>query len=249
MEGRRRSAGEQLVRQGRWSKEGALFWSRFLRLLRVRTITGGLIGSFGLLAFSGGVASLPAMASTEPSTPTVRTTEGGAFSTAPAWLNAAIPYVHVKNFVATVDPRIGRALRPADVATVRADVARYNATPMSTRTIGVTHSVTISIQRPASAAYSACYGYLAVHSWNWWGVQFYANSCFAEDLAFGVGLFAVASGLLLLVPGLDVAVAALMFMLGMASGSIFWADHHCGMNGVYLNVPWVPAAVWASSIC
>src|ERR1700736_2724960 len=104
--------------QGPRSKEGALFWSRFLRLLRVRTITGGLIGSFGLLALSGGVASLPAMASTEPTTPTVRTTEGGAFSTAPAWLNAAIPYVHVKNFVATVDPRIGRALRPAAVATV-----------------------------------------------------------------------------------------------------------------------------------
>ena len=224
-----------------------MFGSLVQKLIRLRSIIYSLLVAFGLLAYSGGVASLPALAAAQPARPALTTTVA-ALTSAPAWLTAAMPYVHVKNLVATVDPKIARALAAGDVATVRADVARYNATPRSVRSIGVTGPVSIPV-RALGTAYSACYAYLKVHSYNWWGVQFFLNDCFAQDLALGIGLFAAASALLLLVPGIDALVAVLIAMLGVAAGSILWADHHCGNHGVYLNVPWVPAAVWGSSIC
>jgi hypothetical protein len=231
-------------------REDAVFGSLVRKLIRLRRIAYSVLMAFGLLAYSGGVASLPALAAGQPARPAPTTTVAVS-TTAPAWLAAAMPYVHVKNFVARVDPKLASVLAAGDVATVRADVARYNSAPLSVRSIGVTGPVSIPLTAlgPAYSAYSACYAYLKVHSYNWWGVQFFLNDCYAQDLASGVLLFAAASALLLLVPGIDVLVGVMIAMLGVAGGSILWADHHCGNHGVYLNVPWVPAAVWGSSIC
>jgi hypothetical protein len=228
-------------------REDSVVRSLVRKVIRLRRIAYSVLMAFGLLAYSGGVASLPAMAAAQPArhAPTAIVAPS---TTAPAWLAAAMPYVHVKNFVARVDPTIARVLAPGDVATVRAEVDRYNAAPLSVRTIGATGPVSIPVSalRPA---YSACYAYLNVHSYNWWGVQFYLNDCYAQDLALGVLLFAAAAALLLLVPGIDVLIGVMIAMLGVAAGSILWADHHCGNHGAYLNVPWVPAAVWGSTIC
>jgi hypothetical protein len=227
-----------------------MLWSHLYRLLRIRVLVSSLLGAFGLLALSGGVASLPALASS-PTASTVAVTKSGAeINSAPSWLTTAMPYVHVVNYVATIDPRLARVLNVSDLATVRASVSRYNATPIAIRVNGVSVSFTAAKSSTATSAYySACYGYMRVARWNWWGVTFYLNDCFAQDLGLGLAVATVASGLLLLVPGLDVAVVALMAMLGAASGSILWSDHHCGNNGAYLNVPWVPAFVWGSTIC
>lgn len=224
-----------------------MLWAQLIRTFKIRVCVSSLIAAFGLLGFSGGVASLPALASS-PAAPTPVAVRTGdvAVNTTPAWLATAMPYVHVKDYVATIDPRLARVLTARDLATVRADVAAYNAVPLPLRTSGNTR---ISVHFAASPRYSACYGYMRFNNWNWWGVTFYMNDCFAQGLAFGVTLFAVAAAVLLIVPGIDVAIAALEFMLGMAAGSIFWADQHCGWNGAFLNVPWVPAAVWGSSIC
>ncbi|HEY2597725.1 MAG TPA: hypothetical protein VGJ79_04530 [Candidatus Dormibacteraeota bacterium] len=224
-----------------------MFRSLVQKLVWRRTIVHSLLVALVMLAYSGGVASLPALAAA-PSANTVQATAVRTLSAAPAWLAAAMPYVHVKNLVATIDPRIRRVLPAGDVAMVERDVARYNATPLSARSIGPSGGVSIPLST-LNAAYSACYAYLNVHSYNWWGVQFFLNDCFAQDLALGVGLTAAASAILLLVPGIDVLVAVLVTMLGVAAGSILWADHHCGNRGVYLNVPWLPAAVWGSTIC
>ena len=224
-----------------------MFGSLVRKLVRLRRIAYSVLMAFGLLAYSGGVASLPALAAAQPARPAPTTTVA-ASTIAPAWLAAAMPYVHVKNFVARVDPKLASVLAAGEVATVRADVARYNSVPLSVRSIGVTGPVSIPLTA-LGPAYSACYAYLNVHSYNWWGVQFFLNDCYAQDLGLGVLLFAAASAFLLLVPGIDALVGVMVAMLGVAAGSILWADHHCGNHGVYLNVPWVPAAVWGSSIC
>jgi hypothetical protein len=223
-----------------------VFWSHVVTIFRVRTLTYSVAVAFGFLAYSGGVSSLPALAA-GPSAPAP--INRSAANATPAWLTKAMPYVHVTNFVAVIDPSIARVLTKGQVATVRADVAAYNATPLTLRSIGATGGLLISVQVKSASYYSACYGYIRVHSYNWWGMQFYLNDCYAQGIALGVGLFAVAATVLYLIPGLNVAVVALQIMLGAASGSIMWADQHCGWNGVYLNVPWVPAAVWGSSIC
>ena len=224
-----------------------MFPVRWLKHLCVRTFASSVGLAFGMVALSSGVSAVPALASTK--TPAAPQTQATAASGAPAWLAAAMPYVHVTNFIATVDPRIDKVLSSTQVAVVKADVSAYNSAPLSLRAATPAAPYVISLKAVTPMYYSGCYGYIAVHSYNWWGVQFYLNDCYAQGIALGVGLAAVAATALYLVPGIDILAVALQIDLGLAAGSIMWADQHCGWRGVYLNVPWVPASVWGSPIC
>lgn len=175
-----------------------------------------------------------------------------------AVIAAAQPYVHVVNYVATVDPAISRRLSSQAVAQVTKAVATYNALPMDARVQGLQsapggHLVParqVQLLSGAAAHYSACREYAHLF-FNWWGVTLYMNHCLVNDVAFAWGSIGIIAGM---ISAACAACAPFAWLLaGIAAlytGWLVWADNRCGGNGANVNAPWMWGwAPWISSVC
>jgi len=178
----------------------------------------------------------------------------------PDWAAQAAPYVHVANYVATVDPTITTALNPAVVAQVTSAVAAYNASPLDQRAAGNNPNGSVKTARPTRAGRlvspdllpgggGGCYAYT---SSNWFGPSLYMDHCTTQwiegEFAAGITIATIASGLCTIVTGGVCGPAAVGYWVVIAGalGGILWAmanaDHG---NGVWVNFTetWIPYSI------
>lgn len=175
------------------------------------------------------------------------------------WVSQANSYVHIVNYIATINPQIYKDLTSHITDFVQQAVKHYNGLSLALRKFGIASPTSLSPAPPdyASVSYSsqndtsshatvACPQSHTITP-NWWGVTIHMNHCLASDTGNGLAVSSgITAGLSLF--GIDAPLDAFSGILAAYSGAIFLADTHCGDNGANLDVSWVVVS-WVTPIC
>jgi len=153
----------------------------------------------------------------------------------PRAVQIAMPYVHVVNYTASIDPEIVRVLSPADVAIVTSLVARYNSIPVSVKSHPIDSKVG---QALGPHPYLSCSGASFHAVLNWYGPSVSANECATQNvslwLAGGIAIVTLASALCGPAEVACIPLATALIALGGGELVLIQgADHG---NGVWFNL-------------
>lgn len=206
-------------------------------------------------------ASVPTTGSLPKITPQVtQHTSSSSQNDVQKWVSLVDSYVHISNYIATIDPQLYQHFDAQITSFVQQAVKHYNGLSLSLRKFGVTMSasasssssynyanVSFSYDYASSNATSApCKQSYSVTS-HWWGVAILMNHCLASDTGNKLAVSSGVAGALSLF-GLDLPLDAVSGILAIYSGSIALADSHCGDTGANLDISWVGIA-WVTAIC
>lgn len=191
-------------------------------------------------------------------------TPSGSVTQPPSWVTDAIPYVHIVNYVASVDPAIKLHLVPQEVKQVYSAVGKYNSfSPLQkeaqttiTSSLSVVQAVlqkdpkalTSSRVSVPQAVIHGCQ-MVVTGSWEWWGYQFYFNDCAVQTIAWVVGIGGGIAGLIGLACGPCAPFALpIAGFLGIYVATLLYLDYYCGGNGALLEMSWV-GFFWFAALC
>ncbi|WP_376793751.1 hypothetical protein [Thermogemmatispora sp.] len=171
---------------------------------------------------------------------------GSVINAIPEWVKEALPYVHVVNYTASIDPALAHVVSSQILAQVQQAVSRYNALPLAVkRSSGGAHPATAV--SPAAGCQPQFREYI-----NWWGYSFYLNHCLVYDIASGLTGGAALAGIVAALCGPCAPVAGTIAgVLVIYSAWLFWADSQCNGAGAYLNETSLVGSpvVWVSTAC
>lgn len=181
---------------------------------------------------------------TQKSTPTFRVTAR------PAWVVQGDPYVHVINYVATVDSAIRKHVSSQIVSQVMQAVHQYNSTSLKLRQLNIVLSPQNSHLKELNAQGMTACGAWASARYYWWGFQLYVNSCLVNDITFGGYTGASLAGLIAAVcPPCAPIAGTIAAIIGFYTSWLSWANTRCGSRGAYIDKYWWATWMWIQSVC
>lgn len=128
-----------------------------------------------------------------------------------------------------------------ELASVVQSVQRYNALPLTLRKNGFVSHSNVSPK-------FGCHEVLTP-SFQWWGIQVYANDCAVATMLFDLGsVGAIAAFIASVCPPCLIVAGVIALYVALQGIYILWLDEKCGYHGVYLNAPW-GLGVWAAPVC
>lgn len=220
------------------------------------TLTSVALVLVGMISMAGIVTAQPVPAGSSAPSSGVSQTSARPVTGPTNDLAIAMQYVHVSNYVATVDPAIKQALPASYVARVYATTAKYNALPLTVRN-GTAQATTLGARANApipnvvsGGGGGGCSEY-ARYVMNWWGVSLYMNDCLIQDVVFGAAVGSVLAGVVsYFCPPCAPAAIIIAADIDIHAAWLNWADGHCGNRGAWLQDPYIAGgAAWVTTVC